>query len=470
MQLDDDARSSRWTALALFLYATGCAAVLAFVVYRSQGIVEAKIDLNGFGLLSRNIAEGRGFSLGQGPTVRRAPLLPLIGALLLKVFGSDRPGIPEALIYRPIIVAQCVFFGLTCLTVWALARRMFGPRVALIAGLLTPLVPQSMRYVGMTEVEPLMGLIVCLLAYTGLNVLERPGTGTGIAFGLTAAAGTLAKPIVLFYPFFFLVLAWWSWTRSPAPSAPAGSRARVAASAAIAASFIAALIPWTVRNLAVTSGKFIGISSNGPGEFLRGYVNAQPKYYLLRQDFGGTDPGPEKWDPEANVYEDGILRQYGSRFPSYPNRSETAETAGDGVSSALIEAEKDRLEMIEMKRRIFHAPLDFLRKFAIQLVTFWYVVETRTKSVLVGAMALVALVLAGIGVARARREGRSSLPVISVLVYFNIMYAVFLAFARYSMPLYPALTVLAAGGLVSVLSPQPRLAPASRAVGQEAVK
>jgi hypothetical protein len=110
-----------------------------------------------------------------------------------------------------------------------------------------------------------------------------------------------------------------------------------------------------------------------------------------------------------------------------------------------------------MKRRILREPLQFIRKFLIQLVTFWYLVETRTKSFLVAGLAAVVLALAAIGAWRARREGAFPLPLISVLLYFNVMYAVFLAFARYSMPLYPTLMVLATGGLVSVLKRQPRV-------------
>jgi hypothetical protein len=53
--------------------------------------------------------------------------------------------------------------------------------------------------------------------------------------------------------------------------------------------------------------------------------------------------------------------------------------------------------------------------------------------------------------------------VLSVLFYFNVMYAVFLAFARYSMPLYPTLTVLASGGVVSLLK---RHAPAAAQIEQ----
>ena len=63
------------------------------------------------------------------------------------------------------------------------------------------------------------------------------------------------------------------------------------------------LLPWAIRNYRVSSGRFINVSSNGPAEFLRGYINAQPKFVLLHQDFGGADPTRLSWEQEARRYE-----------------------------------------------------------------------------------------------------------------------------------------------------------------------
>ncbi|HZX95206.1 MAG TPA: glycosyltransferase family 39 protein [Myxococcales bacterium] len=474
--LEDSRLSSRWVGAGLFAWGTACAALFAFVLYRSQGLIESTVDLNGFGILSRSLAEGRGFSFGHGPTLRRAPLFPFLAAGLLKLFGGG--GGSDSAIYRPVIAFQCVLLGLTCVVVWTIARRLFGGRAALLAGILCPLSPQSMRYVGMTEVEPLMGLLVALLAYTGMSLVERPGAATGIRFGLTAAAATLTKPIVLLYPPVFGAAALWHWrTRiwgheggirswghegalratimspyGPTIMSPYGRKAQAVAALAVAVAFVLPLVPWSLRNHHVSGGQFVGISSNGPGEFLRGYVNAQPKYYLLRQDFGGHSSTAEKWDPEANAYEDHILRQHGSSFRHFnlAGGGRVVEDSLDGMDSAQAEAEKDRIEGAEMKRRVLREPISFLRKFGIQVVTFWYVVETRTRSLLVGAMALVVLGFALAGVLRARREGKAVMPVVLVILYYNAMYAAFLAFARYSMPLYPTLIALAAGGVTSI--------------------
>jgi 4-amino-4-deoxy-L-arabinose transferase-like glycosyltransferase len=458
------ARFPDWTGPAVFLYGTLSAVFVAFVMYHAQSLVASTIDLNGFGLISRELALGKGFSLGYGPTIRRAPLYPFIGAALLKLFGHYAPGVSDAVAYRPILLAQCLVFGLTCLTAWAVARRLFGPRVALVAALLCPLVPQSLRYIGMTEVETLMGFFLVLLAYTGLNLLERPGPATGAWFGLGAAAATLTKPVTAFYPVLFLLLAWWHWRgRRVQPLAGAHAfltRARVAGSCAALLCFALPLLPWTIRNLAVTNGQFMGISSNGPGEFLRGYVNAQPKYYLLRQNFGGPNTGMQTWDPEANAYEARLLAQHGVPFyrvnDDYAGHTTVTPPLPKGMTTALIEAQKDRIEGAEMKRLILHQPAGFVRKFVVQLATFWYIVETRTKSLLTSAIALVVLALAAVGMRRARRQGAATWPLVAIVVYLNIVYAANLAFARYSMPLYPTLLVLSAGGLASLA---PRLFP-----------
>jgi hypothetical protein len=119
-----------------------------------------------------------------------------------------------------------------------------------------------------------------------------------------------------------------------------------------------------------------------------------------------------------------------------------------GTTSSTIEVAKDRVTDPEMKRRLLEEPAGFVRKFVIQLFTFWYLVETRLKSLVVGSIALGMLTLAAIGALRAHRSGGVVWPVVFVLLYFNAFYAAFLSLARYSMPLFPTLAVLASAGLI----------------------
>ncbi len=447
------ARASLLPGLFVFLLGSVIAYVYAFLLYPRQGLIQPVIDLNGFGQLARHLAHGDGFSLGYGPTLRRAPLYPAFAALLLRLCGSSGP---EALVYRPVLLAQCLMVGLTCLSAFALARKLFGERTGLVAGLLCALTPQVYRYVGMTEVETSLGLLLVLMALTGLNLYRRPTVSTGALFGLVVGAATLVKPLPLFYPFVFLPLVFWAWKKQGRTKGQAeagtGRNGQGQGLRGLLASlvvFVLCVLPWVVRNGLVSHGQFWGISSNGPGEFLRGYVNVEPQFVLLRQDFGGTDPSFVQWDAQANLYEDALLRKHGMSFFS----TERFGPHGEYMPMEArvdLELKKEAIESAEVKRRLRQEPLGFIKKFAIQTVTFWYIVETRKKSLVMGGIALLALTLAGFGQLQARRKGIHTFPALSVVIYFNLMYAAILAFGRYSMPVYPTLLVLSAYGLTQL--------------------
>ncbi|HZO91465.1 MAG TPA: hypothetical protein VFB38_24295, partial [Chthonomonadaceae bacterium] len=155
-------------------------------------------------------------------------------------------------------------------------------------------------------------------------------------------------------------------------------------------------------------------------------------------------------------YEDALLRKHGMSFFS----TERFGPHGEYMPMEArvdLELKKEAIESAEVKRRLRQEPLGALRKFVIQIFTFWYVVDTRKKSLFVGGIALLALALAGYGWLRARQNHIATFPVVAVVVYFNLMYAAILAFGRYSMPVYPTLLVLSAYGLTQLWA---RLRPA----------
>lgn len=439
----EQAPASRRVALALFLLGSFTAALWAFVIYPRQGAVTAIIDLNGFGALGRHIAAGDGFSLGNGPTLRRAPLYSTLVALLLKIFGNNGP---ENVVYRPVMAAQCLVVGGTCVTAWAIGRKLFNERAGILAGVLCAITPQVLRYVAMTEVETLMGLLIALMTLTGLNLYRRPAVMNGVLFGLACAAATLVKAIAMLYCPLLLVVCWLHWRRARTLEAPI---APVPAAAAALGVFVLCLLPWIARNMIVSGGQFKSVSSNAPGEFLRGYVNAEPQYAFLQKDFGGTQVVGTNWDWDANLMEDELLKQHGMSFFS-EKRGPNGEV--QSMESRIdLELKKEKIESAEVKRRVTREPGGFIRKFAIQIFTYWYVVETRKKSLQIGVIALVLLTLAGFGWFRARRNGIDPTPVVATVLYFNLLYAAFLAFARYSMPVYPVLLTLAAYGIMEIL-------------------
>jgi 4-amino-4-deoxy-L-arabinose transferase-like glycosyltransferase len=422
----------RRTLLQVFALGLLTGSLWTFALFPRLSAIEQVFDLNGFGRIGEHIAHGDGFCYEEGhPTIRRAPLYPYIVAGVLSLTGFD-PGHRERG-YVPVIVLQCLFFALTCAVCAATASRLFGPKIGLLAGVLCAIWPQCLRYVGAIDVETLNMLLLTLLTYTAVLLYERPTVARAVAAGVVVGLAVLTKPMPMLFPFALMALLAVRRRRPGQPFPWAAAAAMVLAPAVLCA-------PWAARNYVVSGGRFVGVSSNAAGEFLRGFVNVQPRFFLLRVPFQGL------WDVEANRYENSITKPRGLDF--------IIEEGGQWRPMPQIvdnEVRRDQIEGEYARQLILRQPLAVLRKFVIQVFTFWYVVETPAKSLMVGASALVALVLAFIGLKRARRDGAPVAPVVLVVAYHNLLYAALLALARYSMPLFPTLLILSANGLASLL-------------------
>jgi hypothetical protein len=435
-------RAAHPAALPAAIFAIGLASALlwTFVVFPRLSVVQQVFDLNQFGVIAENLYLGHGFSLrgwelgSDGPTLRRAPLYPYLLAGVFAVFGFDPAD--RAASYTPVFVLHCLFAATSCLLAFATARRLFPLPAAVLAGLLTAVWPQCLRYLGAVDVEALMTLLVTLVTYATVRLYQQPSLANGLVLGAALGAATLAKPVPQLFIAVLPVLMLWRWRRRRARAVPAPLAFAALPLAACAAVFLALLAPWVVRNHLVTGGRFHGLSSNAPGEFVRGFVAARPDYALLRTTFQGS------WDWDANLYEDSLLRRHGASL---------LEESGGSLRKvrATLDGEiaKDRLQAAIARELVLADPLGFARKFLVQLGTFWYLVETPGKSLLVGGLAALALGLATLGGVQARARGIDIAPVVAVLLYFQVTYAAILALARYSMPLFPSLLVLSAYGL-----------------------
>lgn len=421
-------KPSNRTAFIIFLIGFILAILWSFVIFKRLLAIHQIFDMDSFGRIGEHIYHGDGFSLGVGPTMRRAPLYPAIIALVFDIFGFNP--VHRIQSYNPVFFLQCVFAGLTCLIVYQMARQLFSEKVAILAGVLCAIWPQCLRYVPVVDDGATDMLLFTLIAWLSLRFYREPNIKNGVLTGLVIGLGALAKPVPFLFPYPLIALIWYRNKRERKPILFAGPIACVAM-------VLVLCLPWMARNYVVSNGQFTGISSNASGEFLRGYVNAQSKYFLLRDKFQGN------WDWEANQYEVGILRRFGIPFFTYKN----GKIVGGMKESIHNEVRKEKAENIVAKNDVLHHPLIFLRKFIIQLFTFWYVVETPAKSLLVGFFAILAIAGAIRGVLIARSNGVDVTPLVAVVLYFNIIYAAILAFARYSMPLYPILITLAANGI-----------------------
>ena len=401
------------TALGVGLVAAIAALFMLFVGFGTQSLVDTSGDPYQYASLARRMLTD-GFA-AHGLTKREASLYP---ALIAAVYAitDEAP--------RVVKLLQCVMFAATSMIVFAIARRLYNVRTAVIAGLLYALNPLPLRYVADLHMETMVTLALMLCVWTMVRFADRPTVGRGLIVGAAAGVAALTKAIAIVPPLTFgaylvgrrLV----SYLRGTSPPAPTGPLA------AIVVATLAVIIPWTVRNYQVTGGHFVLIAPGLSDAFLRGFVFSRSEYALLRR------PPYADAENECNAWFAEICRRAGTEF----GRDEVLD---EKILGAVA------------RQKIADEPMEVVRKTIVGLFTFWYQMTTRLNSVVTGAIAGAAWLFALIGWRRARQEGRSSwllwLPILSM----NVAIALLCSLGRYSMPIIPCLMILAAFGIDTLL-------------------
>jgi 4-amino-4-deoxy-L-arabinose transferase-like glycosyltransferase len=404
---------SRWAiGIALLSLAAGLAMVL--VVFPSQRLVDNRFDPYSFGAIGASVARGQGFDVGI-LMQRKAPLYPLLIAAIYALFGE------HGLL---VLLVQCLLHVGTCLLVYDLGRRMFNERTGIIAAGVCALHPLMLRYVADLQLETLLTFLFTLTLWLLQRFQEQPSAGRGALAGAVAGLASLTKAVVVLYPALFAAVLVGVALRARRQGARTGPPW-----AGLFALFLAmglAIVPWTIRNYRAT-GHVIPISSGLSDAFLRGYVFSKLDYALLRK--------PPYTDGENEVNE---------LFRSLARNA--------GTEWQRDEYETDQVLNRAAKEKLRAEPVQFLRKFAVGLFTFWYEMTGLANSLLVGMLALLSWAFASIGWSRARREGRPAWMLVLPALYLNIFLAALLALGRYSAPVLPGLLVVAAYGVDTLLS------------------
>jgi 4-amino-4-deoxy-L-arabinose transferase-like glycosyltransferase len=411
---DDRGRIVR-SSLLVFLAALVVGLAMVFIGFRLQTLVATTFDPYYFGEMGKSVAHGDGFAAFGSLIQRRAPLYPLMIGGIYWLFGEQ-----AALV----LIVQCVLLAATCVLVFDIGRRTFNERTGWIAAILCALNPMVLRYVADLQLETLLTFLFTLTVWFSVRFYARPTILGAVLVGLSAGLGSLTKSVVLPWPFVLAasVIAVGvlrhrrvQWSGTP----------WLALSAMIAATFIT-IAPWTVRNYIATGGHLVLLSSGTSDAFLRGYVFSEPDYALLRR-------------------------------PPYTDAENQSNELFRGLASAAgTEWQKDDYETDQILNRasaqkLVAEPGEFARKFATGLFTFWYEMTNLPNSLLAGGLALAAWLLAIVGLRRASREGQPAWLLIMPALYLNVCLAALLALGRYSVPILPALLVVSAFGVDTLL-------------------
>jgi len=225
---------------------------------------------------ARGIAQGDGYHVlfSKLPTAFHPIGYPgwLAGVVwVAKSVGLERH---ESLL---IMLVQAVIGTASVALVYAITRRLFDPRVAIVAAALTACFPNLVFYTGLVYSETLyiFGILLAVWLVVRVDWEPVPSVPVIVLFGLVVGLATLVRPFTLPLPIFLGV----ALLRSGASWPDAGRAVAIALGVAVLV-----LVPWTIRN-ARALHSFVPVSTNlgdtlcldnSPGAF-GGFRNLPPE-------------------------------------------------------------------------------------------------------------------------------------------------------------------------------------------------
>ena len=232
------------------------------------------------GRIARSIAEGQGFSsptdLPTGPSAWAPPLYPYILAGVFKLFG-----VYSALSAWVILTFNSIFAALTCLTLYRIAERIYGPIVARATAWTWAVFPYAIYWpVRVVWETSLTTFLLSLALLLTLRMADQPPRLRmwilfGLLWGVIALTNTA---IVSMLPFCLL----WLLYRMPRRAEQLVGAALCVLTAALVVS------PWLLRNYEVF-GKFIFVRDNLPLEMYEAN-NDQSAGLWTRNEHPGNNP------------------------------------------------------------------------------------------------------------------------------------------------------------------------------------
>ena len=370
------------------------------------------------GRIAYALAHGMGFSSpfggNTGPSAWTAPIYPWIVSLAFRVFGSYSRASAFAM-----LTFNSVFGALTSWTVYRIARRVFHPKVAIWAGWVWALYPDtifwSVKWIWETS------LSTFLLSLLFMLTLEMEGDervsswlGYGLLWGIEALTNTSA---LSFLPFAGCWLAYQLHRCGKRWFAPAAVGAIV---------FWMTILPWLVRDYEVM-GHFVLVRDNAGNELWIGNDPLAEGQYVL--------PLHPSWNPQT--------------LANYQRMGEWAFCAEQGRRAhEWIAAHPEKFAVITLRRVwFFWNGLPRLSKYD------WLSETKNTHYLLLSVLGIWGLLLA------MKRRVHGVFLFATLLAFYPAVYYIVFPEPRYRHPIDPQLIIL---GVYLVSEARPRTASPDR--------
>jgi 4-amino-4-deoxy-L-arabinose transferase-like glycosyltransferase len=360
----------------------------------------ANIDPDKLGDLSSNIAEGRGFVYSAPgkliPEFDRGPVYPAVVAGIMLLDGTKS--------FVPVQVFQSLLHGMTCIVVFLLASKLHERRVALVSEALCAVHPMLIWYTARIWIETTHTFLVTVSVFSLLLLAGRPTSARSAATGVLLGLTSLTKSVLL--PFAFVAGAWLV-LRKGRQALPAG--------AIMVISCLLVVLPWTLRNY-LESGYFLPVHTSLGLNRVQGDAIG---LNWTRMPFSTLD-----------IWQLGKAR---------------IDSILEGTGATPIDPRGDRILAVSSLRLSMGDPGFAIKRSAANLLTFCYMSESRGKSIFLACIQFPLFLCALVGSYRLWKRAPLSEAGTILLVYFFVVHAFVVGWARYSVPVVPLALVLASG-------------------------
>lgn len=386
--------------------------------------VNKSVDL--YAKLATSLLEGHGFAIEPGgePVLWRAPLYPVFLASLFAIVGEGNA--------LGALVAQSGLDAMSATLVWWIGRQLFSNSAGLIAGIVFALHPLSAYYTLRFLPESLFTLCITAVVASIVWASQSCNLTPFCVVGVLSAIAALVKPGAQLIGLSLCVALLWrqdlDW------------RGWLHCSIMILMGTIITVLPWTLRNYAVT--KTIVPIATGGG-------------YALWLGNHRPSQGREDWELDekamAAMHKDRLAIQAmvepvpGGVEDKPVNLVQNESRRDDHNISPKLDRAFSRAALDELTED----PVGFGTLLVRKFFRFWFSVflpENRWAQLYVSSFQALFLGLSLAGVVVCRGNWDRIVPLLVPIGYLMLLHTLTFATIRYSIPTVPIMTLLAVVG------------------------
>ena len=373
---------------------------LAGCIYQQYFVPDLK-ELSGdavtYDSIAKNLIENGQYSIetDEGPTVRRAPLYPIFLTIIYLLFGYN---------YHIVQIIQLLLLVVGGYFLTHSIKLLSPNNVIPFLGLLLYMAYfPLLYYTSLILTEILFTTLMIIFSFYLIKSIQFENQKDIIKSGLILGFITLCKPVTLLLPIFIIMISFFIKNK----------KFETKSLILVALISYATILPWSIRNYIITN-ELVPITSGSGIEF-----------------WMTTDPDM----PMGNPW---------SRIPVHLKESNLSELEMD---SALIE---------EGVKNIINNPLIYIRNMNYNFVRFWTNLRignpnSATNSTLLFlTLNLSLIVIFIIGLFKNNYFTDSHIILLSIVLYFSLLYTVFGAAGRFSIPIIPYLIIFSSYGVYRI--------------------